>query len=190
MSKCIYCTYLTVYSGNKLPPFYIGSSTVEKVNRGYRGSVKSKKYSITWKKELLDNPHLFKTKIITTHPTRKEAFDKELYFHEKLKVVNNSLFINMSYANGKFFFFNMTQEYRDNMSRVMKGRKFSEEHKRKIGEANKRRKGTFSDETKRKMGAKNIGKKWTEEQRQKLKGRVPWNKGTSKKYTKNPNPSC
>lgn len=33
----LYCTYLTSYFGNKLPPFYIGYTTVANINRGYRG---------------------------------------------------------------------------------------------------------------------------------------------------------
>lgn len=43
MSKT-YCTYVTFYSGNKLPPFYIGSTSVDKIEKGYRGSVKSKRW--------------------------------------------------------------------------------------------------------------------------------------------------
>ena len=39
-----YVVYLTRYSGGKLPPWYIGSSTEEKVLAGYNGSVKSKKW--------------------------------------------------------------------------------------------------------------------------------------------------
>lgn len=33
----IYCTYITFYRGSKLPPFYIGHSTIKKVEKGYRG---------------------------------------------------------------------------------------------------------------------------------------------------------
>ena len=65
MSTPIYCTYLTVYTGNKLPLFYIGSSTVDKVNKGYHGSVKSKKYKQTWEEELTNNPSRFKTIILS-----------------------------------------------------------------------------------------------------------------------------
>ena len=98
----IYVTYLTIYSGNKLPPFYIGSSTIEKINNGYRGSVKSKKYKSIWKQELKENPHLFKTKIISKHTNRKEALEKEDYIHRKLNVVKSPLYINMALASGCF----------------------------------------------------------------------------------------
>ena len=31
----MYCVYLTIYTGNKLPPFYIGSTSLKKINKGY-----------------------------------------------------------------------------------------------------------------------------------------------------------
>jgi hypothetical protein len=103
-SMSIYCTYLTIYSGNKLPPFYIGSSSLEKIEKGYCGTVLSKKYINIWKEELKNNRHLFKTKIISRHETRKEALDKELFLHKALSVVKSPLYINMSFAAPKGFF--------------------------------------------------------------------------------------
>jgi hypothetical protein len=104
MSNTIYCTYLTVYSGNKLPPFYIGSTSIENINKGYHGSVKSKKYKEIWKSELKNNSNLFKTKILTTHNTREEALEKEKFFHQKLDVVKSPLYVNRAIAskNGCF----------------------------------------------------------------------------------------
>lgn len=67
-----YCTYLTLYSGNKLPPFYIGSTHVKNINKGYKGSVGSKNFGDIWKTELKENPELFKTKIISYHITKPE----------------------------------------------------------------------------------------------------------------------
>lgn len=43
-----YCVYHTTYIGNKLPPNYIGSTSVEKIKKGYYGSVKSKSYKSIW----------------------------------------------------------------------------------------------------------------------------------------------
>ena len=100
----IYCTYLTVYCGNKLPTFYIGSTTENKINSGYRGTVTSKKYKQIWKKELKQNPNLFKTFIISKHKTRKECLEKELFFQRKLSVVRSELYINLSYAQPNGFF--------------------------------------------------------------------------------------
>lgn len=98
----IYCTYLTTYYGNKLPMFYIGSSTIDRINSGYRGSVQSKEYKKIWNSELSNNPNLFKTVILTTHETRKDALEKERFFHISLNVVPNVLYTNkaLSQVNG------------------------------------------------------------------------------------------
>lgn len=93
-----YCVYLTIYKGNKLPPFYIGSTSIERVKSGYRGSVKSKKYKKIFEKEIYLNPQLFKTIIIASYYSRKKAQYKEKIFHEKLNVVKSDMYINMSIA--------------------------------------------------------------------------------------------
>ena len=100
----IYVTYLTTYRGNKLPPFYIGSTSIDKINIGYRGSVVSKKYKSIWKQELKNNPHLFKTKIISKHGTRQEALDKEYNLQIKLNVMKSTMYINMSVASPNGYF--------------------------------------------------------------------------------------
>jgi hypothetical protein len=89
-----YCTYITIYRGAKLPPFYIGHTTINKIQNGYHGSVKSKKYRKIWEREIEENPHLFETIIKTLHNTRQEAVDRETDFQKKLKVVQNPLYIN------------------------------------------------------------------------------------------------
>jgi len=108
----IYCTYITFYRGNKLPPFYIGSTSVEKINNGYHGSVGSKEYKAIWKSELKENPHLFKTKILSTHGDRKDALIKEEKFQKSLNVVRSTMYINKSLAtiNG-FFGMKVPKEY-------------------------------------------------------------------------------
>lgn len=97
-----YCVYLTIYMGKKLPMFYIGSSTLTKINNGYKGSVSSKVYGKIWKEELKNNPGLFRTKIISSHNTREQAFDKEEKLQKRLNVIKNPLYINKSFANSKF----------------------------------------------------------------------------------------
>jgi FtsZ-interacting cell division protein YlmF len=94
----MYCVYLTVYSGNLLPPFYIGSSSVKKVTNGYHGTVKSKKYKNLYHKELKDYPHLFKTHIISVFNKRQEALEKENILQRKLKVIESPLYFNEAYA--------------------------------------------------------------------------------------------
>src|ERR1035437_1068641 len=94
-----FCTYLTTYSGNKLPQFYIGSTSVDKViNKNYHGSVKSKMFKDIFNKELLENPCKFKTIIIRKYYSRKMAFYKEKLLQIKLNVVKNDMYFNMSIA--------------------------------------------------------------------------------------------
>jgi hypothetical protein len=97
-TKLPYCVYLTAYFGNKLPPFYIGSTSVKRIHSGYKGSVGSKKYLETWKKEIETNPHLFRTKIVCQFASRIEATECENRLQKKLKVMPSPLYINQSYA--------------------------------------------------------------------------------------------
>jgi hypothetical protein len=97
-SSLIYCVYLTIYRGNKLPPFYIGSSTVEKVQKGYHGSVGSKKWKEIYQSELKQNNHLFETNIIEKFETRREATACELEIQIENNVVRSDMFFNESYA--------------------------------------------------------------------------------------------
>jgi hypothetical protein len=88
-----------------MPPFYIGSSSLERIGNGYKGSVGSIRYKDTWTRELKENPNLFEIKIISLCSSRKEAFDKELKYQLQLKVKNNPMYINLGYAqpNGAFY---------------------------------------------------------------------------------------
>lgn len=126
----IYCVYLTAYSGNKPPPFYIGSTSVSKIEKGYKGSVLSKKYGTIWNEEIKQNPHLFKTKIISFHKDRKEATLKEHYLQSKLKVVKSEMYINLSVAakNG-FFGMDVSRENNPNYNK-----KWNEKQRKRASE--------------------------------------------------------
>jgi hypothetical protein len=65
---------------------------------GYHGTVKSKKYQNLYRKEIKNNPHLFKTHIISSFPKRQEALEKENTLQRKLNVVNSPLYFNEAYA--------------------------------------------------------------------------------------------
>ena len=161
MPKLIYCTYLTVYTGNKLPPFYIGSTSVDNISKGYRGSVDSKKYKSIWKQELKDHPDLFKTIILTKHETRQEAQDKEIIFHEALSVARNPLYINMAHANGKFF--NVGPKSPETIAK-MTGQKRTPETQAKMSATKTgKKREPFSPETKAKLSAAQTGKKQSPE---------------------------
>jgi len=96
----IYCVYLTIYSGNKLPPFYIGSTTVNRIqNENYNGSVSSKMFKSIWASERATSPHLFKTIILKTFKTRDEATEKENKLQKAVNAPNNPLYINRAFAS-------------------------------------------------------------------------------------------
>jgi len=97
----MYCVYKTTYLGNKLPPYYIGSSSVEKIKSGYYGSVSSLKYKNIWESE---DKSLFKVEILEVFDTRKEALIKELEIQKELNVVESNEYVNMSYAKPDGFF--------------------------------------------------------------------------------------
>ena len=100
----MYVCYLTIYNGDKLPPFYIGSTSLNNINKGYKGSVVSIKYGKIFKEELKNNIKLFDVLIISEHKTRVSAMEAELEVQKKMGVVKSDRFINESYAsvNGMF----------------------------------------------------------------------------------------
>lgn len=162
MSSSKYCVYLTIYTGNKLPMFYIGSTTVSKFNNGYAGSVSSKKYGKIWKEEYKSCPELFKTKLLVTYDTRKEAYDKEEHLQKTLNVIKNPLYVNMSFANGKF----TLKQHSPYTRALFKTRKTW----------NKGKTGVYSQRTLEKMSSAKKGKpgkSHTKETKEKLRGPNP-----------------
>lgn len=154
-----YCVYITIYSGNQLPPFYIGKSNVKRISNGYKGSVVSMKYKDIWKSESKNNPHLFKTIIISTFEHEYEALQSEEKIHDLFDVASNPLYINMANSNKKFVNY-YTKEYR----LVCRERKLGTKH---------------SEETKRKIGNIHRGKKLSQEHKNILKKR--WSNNTERK---------
>lgn len=181
-----FVVYVTCYSGNKMPPFYIGSSSLHRLNKGYKGSVTSKQYSKVWKEELQSNPHLFKTHIISIHDTRQDALNKENKLQIKIGAHRHPLYINKSTAHGKFGLIQPNrdkikevmsrddvreklkesskirwskQSERDKVSKVHKGKIESPETRKRKSESAKKRK--WSDEVRHKMSM-TAKKKWQE----------------------------
>jgi len=189
----IYCVYLTVYHGNKLPPFYIGYSTVKKVLNGYHGTISSKQYKSIYKQELEENPHLFKTFIISRCETRNQALLKESYFQKQFNVHTNSMYINMA-ISGEKSSITQTEAYKIDASKRLKDRwqdpierekllsgsnisKKSESYRRKITQRNKER---WSNPDVRKQLIQSL---------RETKGTEEWRKGQSersKKLTNDP----
>lgn len=127
----MYVVYLTIYRGNKLPPFYIGYVNKDRIFKGYRGSVGSREYSTIWKQELKTNPNAFKTIILKEYSTKEEALKKESYLQKSVKAHKNPLYINRAISNEKFF------------GGSHPGRKMSAETKNKLSELTK---AQFSNE--------------------------------------------
>jgi hypothetical protein len=157
----IYCTYLTVYLGNLLPPFYIGYTSLKKIENRYRGTVTSQKYKKIWKRELRDNPNLFKTFILTRHRTKREANEREHKFQRQLGVVKNPLYINL--WDGLQFDRTGTKNKKPAWNKGL--HTASQETRRKISEIKKgkpspRKGAVLTDDTKELMRQNKLGRKW------------------------------
>lgn len=168
-----YCVYLTTYLGNKLPMFYIGSSSVAKLENGYRGTVLSKKFKAVWKAELKENPHLFKTQIIVKTFSRKFALQKEKNLQMLVGIPRNPMYINRAVASPNGYFgqetkgIKLTAETKKKMSASQLGHFTSDETKEKIRSSLKGNVITAS--TRRKISKANSGVKKTEAHKQKIK---------------------
>ncbi len=106
-----FCVYITIYTGTKLPPFYIGSSTTVKVLGGYHGSILSKEFRVRWKAEIVACPDKFRTFVIAVFNDRRSALEYENLLQRKYNVVKSPLFVNKAFAavNG-FFGMNVSGE--------------------------------------------------------------------------------
>lgn len=184
MSNNIYCTYLTTYSGDKLPPLYIGSTSVQKIEEeGYHGSVSSKKYKQIWLSELSENPHLFETQILTTHQTREEALEEEIRYQIEHNVVRSPEYINMAVAKKKFMSFNRNDpEYRKKLSESQKKR-YENPEERKIQSLRSKGKKRTVEQSLRQSERQKIG--WTEERRNEhsIVTKKGWTKEARKKMS-------
>ena len=104
MEKNRYCTYLTIYFGDKLPRRYIGSTKITRIKAGYNGSVSSKKWGSIYREEQTKNKHLFRTRILTVHETDTEARLEELRLQKKYNVVRDNSYFNESFSRPNGYF--------------------------------------------------------------------------------------
>lgn len=164
-----FCTYITIYTGNKLPPFYIGSTSLSRIEKGYCGSVTSQRYKKIWRDEKFYNPHLFKVKIISLHSTREEASTKEVKLQLALNVVNNPLYTNLAihYNNHVVYTSTRTKEHNQKISKALTGIKRDDEFKRKVS-LNHKKRGPVSQETRDKHRKARLGFKLSEETKKKI----------------------
>lgn len=99
-----FVVYIVIYHGDKLPRYYVGSTTKEKIKNGYLGSIKSKKWKDIFKLEVKNYRNLFDVNIISTHSTRQEALLAEYKFQKENDVVKSPNFFNESFANINGYF--------------------------------------------------------------------------------------
>jgi len=99
----MFAVYITTYLGNKLPKYYIGSTSIKNIKNRYRGTPTSKRYGNIFRSELKNNPHLFDTEIISKHSTRIEALEAERKIQIEMNVLSDSNFINMGIATCNSF---------------------------------------------------------------------------------------
>jgi hypothetical protein len=100
-----YVVYLTTYSGDKLPKYYIGSTSRINIESGkYFGSVRSRKYKAIFESEKINNILLFSVEVLSYHESRKDALAEELRLQKLHSVVLSTEYFNEAYAtvNGYF----------------------------------------------------------------------------------------
>ena len=88
-----------------MPNFYIGSTSIDNIQKGYRGSVTSVQYGKIWKNEIKNNPKLFYTYMIPNQfcDNKIDKLHLELKWQKAFDVVRNPMFLNMSFARKGFF---------------------------------------------------------------------------------------
>jgi hypothetical protein len=97
----MYCVYLISYRGNKLPPFYVGSTSMEKLQNGYKGSVSSKIYGPIWRSEIKKRPDMFCIRPLSArYSSRDDAYDAEDRLLRALGAVRSSMYVNRRCAAG------------------------------------------------------------------------------------------
>jgi hypothetical protein len=162
--------YIYIHYNNETKlPLYVGKGT------GYR---KNQKYGRNkeWKETV--SKYGYYIEVVLENLTNDEANIKEIEFIKNLRNKNIHL-VNKTSGGGSGSNIIFTEEHRENISKSMKGKKshrkgkkLSDEHKRKISEANKGKtpnKGkTFSDEHRAKLSNSHKNKKFSDEHRENL----------------------
>ena len=86
-----FVVYLVKYSGNKLPKYYIGSTSKDKIDSGYLGSIRSKKWKSIFNDEVKNNRYLFKIEVLSIHKTREDALLSEYNIRVELDENNEKI---------------------------------------------------------------------------------------------------
>tara|TARA_R110000868_G_scaffold64543_5_gene193931 strand:- start:9423 stop:10385 length:963 start_codon:yes stop_codon:yes gene_type:complete len=182
-----WCIYLTVYLGSKMPPFYLGSTSVARIKAGYRGSVSSYKWRSIWIDEITNNPSLFKTFIVQYILTKEKKLKYEELWQKAFQVVTDEWFLNQSFANKNFTTTPETTKKALDTKRRRGTTKHSNVTKLKMSIAAKNR-SPVSQETKEKLSRATQGRKHSEEAKANMRRaqshRPPVSEETKKKISK------
>lgn len=151
---------------------YIGSRSCKclpEEDVKYFGSFKDKNFKPTQKIILKSD-----------YATREEAYVDEIILQEYYKVVENPHFANRAYQTSTRFSIK-------GLTSWAKGKKFTEEHRKKISESTKGKSKTITEKSKQsiidraKARTGIAGHKHSEKTKRKIseatQGRIPWNKG-------------
>jgi hypothetical protein len=148
------------------------------------GKTKARAYSKTNRNKYwynIVNSVGYSVEILEYNLSWEDACTKEKNFIEEFgrKDLNTGILVNMTNGGDGVVGRNVTDQWKNKISKSSKGRFISEETRRKMSEA--RIGKTTSDETKRKQSEVKKGKKHTEETKRKVslarKGKPAWNKG-------------
>ncbi len=131
--KETYIVYLTTYSGDtELPPYYIGSTNMHEIQKGYTGSVSSEKWEALYLSEKKNNSGSFSVELISEEfDVRQDALDRELEEQIKVDAKNNPLYFNMAHAKGCFGNMGPEAEVKRQKSRS----KWSDEYANSVNES-------------------------------------------------------
>jgi len=167
----------------KLIPGHKGNYEIS--NQGRVRSFKKNKVGEIKKLRLGNHGYLVVLSALTVHRLVAEAFiqnpNNKPEVNHKDGNKQNNLETNLEWVTheeNQKHFWNSERSYkaRENISKANKGRKFSEEHKRKISEAGKQAVRVYTEEDRYNLGKGMRGKEQTEEHKRKisetLKGRV------------------
>lgn len=178
----MFVCYKTTYHGDKIPRYYIGSTSLAKIESGYKGSVVSKKWRDVFKEEIKNNPDLFDVEVLTFHETREGALLKELELHLEYDVVKSPEFFNESTATPKGMFGRdvsgknnpmFGRKHSDSSRNIMREKRGNEaryipEHKHKEIIKKTHSGKHVSDETRKKLSESLRGREVSDETRKKL----------------------
>jgi|AntAceMinimDraft_18_1070375.scaffolds.fasta_scaffold19386_2 hypothetical protein len=120
-------TYIITNTENKKQ--YVGDHSTNNLSDGYMGSG-----SLLSKDKKIFEKNIFKKKILEFFNTKEKAYNAQKKYIKKYKTHISQGGYNKNWTGGQWATI-VSKETRKKLSKIAKGRKFTEEHKRKISQA-------------------------------------------------------